>query len=118
MSEPQYHVERLAEPAPAAGPVATRSVDPAELARVFRASWSGVSRVRLAAGAAYGPRVLEHSEALVFVLAGAGTATLAHGSHPVDVGMALTLFQGERLDLVAADRGLEFFLVEMRVAAP
>jgi quercetin dioxygenase-like cupin family protein len=108
MSEPSYHVAHLAEPGAA--------VADADLARVFAAAWSQVSHLHLAPGEAL-RRTLTDSEAMVFILGGAGTATLGGDlEEPLREGISLTLFQGEPLDLeAAADQGLDLFLAEINV---
>jgi uncharacterized cupin superfamily protein len=106
MREPSYHVAHLAEPS---------SVDTADLARVFAASWEQVSHLRLEPGEAL-RRTLTDSEAMVFVLGGSGTARLGELSEPLREGISLTLFQGEPLDVeAAADQGLDLFLAEINV---
>jgi quercetin dioxygenase-like cupin family protein len=104
--EPQYHVAHLAEPS---------AVTAADLDRVFLASWTEISHLRLAPGERL-QRALADSEAMVFILAGAGTARLGELTEPLREGISLTLFQGEPLDLEAApDQGLDLFLAEMNV---
>jgi uncharacterized cupin superfamily protein len=106
MSEPQYHVAHLAEPTDVAA---------ADLGRVFGASWSRIAHLRLAPGEALN-RLLEDSEAMVYVLGGAGTARLGDLEQPLREGISLTLFQGEPLDVEAADdEGLDIFLAEIDV---
>jgi quercetin dioxygenase-like cupin family protein len=106
MSEPRYHVASLAEPGAVADP---------DLRRVFLASWAEVSHLRLAPGERL-RRSLADSEAMVFVLGGAGTARLGELEEPLREGISLTLFQGEPLDLeAAAEEGLDLFLAEMNV---
>lgn len=107
MSEPGYHVAQLAEPGAA--------VAAADLSRVFAASWEQVAHLRLAPGEAM-RRTLTDSEAMVFVLGGAGTARLGDLEQPLREGISLTLFQGEPLDVeAAADQGLDLFLAEINV---
>ncbi|MBN9624245.1 MAG: hypothetical protein J0H06_15070 [Actinobacteria bacterium] len=107
MSGPQYHVAHLAEQGTA--------VAAADLTRVFAASWEQVSHLRLGPGEAL-RRTLDSSEAMVFILGGAGTARLGELEQPLREGISLTLFQGEPLDLeVAADQGLDLFLAEINV---
>jgi len=107
MSEPSYHVAHLAEPATA--------VAGADLARVFAAAWEQVSHRHLAPGEAL-RRTLTDSEAMVFILGGAGTARLGDLEQPLREGISLTLFQGEPLDVeAAADQGLDLFLAEINV---
>jgi uncharacterized cupin superfamily protein len=107
MSEPAYHVAHLAEPATA--------VDGADLTRVFAAAWNQVSHVRLEPGEAL-RRPLTDSEAMVFILGGAGTARLGDLEQPLREGISLTLFLGEPLDLeAAADQGLDLFIAELDV---
>jgi quercetin dioxygenase-like cupin family protein len=107
MSEPSYHVAHLAEPATA--------VADADLSRVFAAAWNQVSHLHLAPGDVL-RRTLTDSEAMVFVLGGAGTARLGDLEQPLREGISLTLFQGEPLDLeAAADQGLDFFIAEINV---
>lgn len=109
MSAPQYHVAHLAEPATA--------VADADLARVFAAAWNQVSHLHLEPGEAH-RRTLTDSEAMVFILGGAGTARLGELEEPLREGISLTLFQGESLDLeAAADQGLDFFIAEINVDA-
>jgi quercetin dioxygenase-like cupin family protein len=107
MSEPQYHVAHLAEP----GAVAA-----ADLSRVFAASWSRVAHLRLAPGEDL-QRSLADSEAMVYVLGGAGSARLGEQEYPLREGISLTLFQGEPLDLTAAASGggLDLFIAELDV---
>ena len=106
--QPRYHVEHLR----ASG--SHGEVAPATLAGVFQAPWRAVSLIRLEAGAAFGERDLVDSEAMVFVTAGSGTATLLHGPIALREGISLTLFKDERLELRADDGGsLEFFFAEM-----
>jgi quercetin dioxygenase-like cupin family protein len=106
MSAPRYHVAHLAE----AG-----AVDDGELHGVFAAAWEQVARLRLDPGAALRRR-LDDSEAMVYVLGGAGTARLGDLEQPLREGISLTLFQGEPLDLeAAADEGLDLFLAEVNV---
>ncbi|HZO05799.1 MAG TPA: hypothetical protein VFB52_05390 [Solirubrobacterales bacterium] len=106
MSEPQYHVAHLAQPS---------AVLASELERVFAASWTEVAHLRLAPGERL-QRPLTDSEAMVFVLGGAGTVRLGELTEPLREGISLTLFQGEPLDLeAAADEGLDLFLAEMTV---
>lgn len=107
---PQYHVEHLR------GRESNGEVARATLSRVFQAAWRAVSLVNLEAGAAFGERDLVDSEAMVFITAGSGTATLLHGPVALREGIALTLFMGERLEL-RADRSeaLEFFFAEMGI---
>lgn len=106
MSEPQYHVAHLAEPS---------AVLASELERVFAASWSQVAHLRLAPGERL-QRQLDDSEAMVFVLGGAGTVRLGELSEPLREGISLTYFQGEPLDLeAAADQGLDLFWAELDV---
>jgi uncharacterized cupin superfamily protein len=106
VSEPQYHVAHLAEPS---------AVADGDLGRVFAASWEQVAHLRLAPGEAL-RRVLEDSEAMVYVLGGAGTARLGELEQPLREGISLTLFQGEPLDVeAAADTGLDLFLAEINV---
>jgi mannose-6-phosphate isomerase-like protein (cupin superfamily) len=105
-AEPQYHVASLAEPG---------AVEAADLGRVFLASWTEIAHLRLAPGERL-QRPLTDSEAMVFVLGGAGTARLGELTEPLREGISLTLFQGEPLDLeAAADQGLDLFLAEMNV---
>lgn len=105
-SEPQYHVASLAEPSAVADP---------DLRRVFLASWAEVAHLRLAPGERL-RRSLAESEAMVFILGGAGTARLGDLEEPLREGISLTLFQGEPLDIeAAADQGLDLFLAEMNV---
>ncbi|HVW46228.1 MAG TPA: hypothetical protein VHA76_04180 [Solirubrobacterales bacterium] len=107
MSEPQYHVAHLAEPGAA--------VAGAELGRVFGAAWERVAHLRLVPGEAL-RRTLDDSEAMVYVLGGAGTARLGDLEQPLREGISLTIFQGEPLDLeAAADQGLDLFLAEINV---
>ncbi len=104
--EPQYHVAHLAEPG---------AVDAADLGRVFAAAWEQVSHLRLAPGERI-RRKLDHSEAMVYVLGGAGVARAGELSEPLHEGVSLTVFQGEPLDLEAApDQGLDLFLAEINV---
>lgn len=104
--EPEYHVAHLAEPS---------AVEPADLGRVFAASWAEVAHLRLVPGERL-RRPLSDSEAMVYVLGGAGTARLGELTEPLREGISLTLFQGEPLDLeAAADQGLDLFLAEMNV---
>ena len=106
MSEPQYHVAHLAEPSVVAD---------GDLARVFAASWAEVAHLRLEPGERLQRRLAE-SEAMVFILGGAGTARLGDLEEPLREGISLTLFQGEPLDLEAAsNQGLDLFLAEMNV---
>ena len=106
MSEPSYHVAHLAEPSAVAG---------ADLSRVFAAAWEQVSHLHLAPGEAL-RRTLTDSEAMVFILGGAGTARLGDLEQPLREGISLTLFQGEPLDVeAAADQGLDLFLAEINV---
>jgi uncharacterized cupin superfamily protein len=106
VSEPQYHVAHLAEPS---------EVPAAELGRVFGASWSRVAHLRLAPGEAL-RNPLTDSEAMVFVLGGAGLARVGALEEPLREGISLTLFQGEPLDVqAAADQGLDLFLAELDV---
>jgi hypothetical protein len=107
---PGYHVEHLRAPG-SAGEVA-----PAILGSVFRAPWRAVSLVHLEAGETFGERDLLDSEAMVFVTAGNGTATLHHGPVALRQGISLTLFKDERLELRADDGSLEFFFAEMGAA--
>jgi hypothetical protein len=105
-SDPQYHVAHLAEPS---------AVAAADLGRVFLASWAEVSHLRLAPGERL-RRPLAGSEAMVFILGGAGTARLGELTEPLREGISLTLYQAEPLDLEAAsDQGLDLFLAEMNV---
>jgi hypothetical protein len=108
MSEPSYHVAHLAEPATA--------VADADLSRVFAAAWNQVSHLRLGPGETL-RRTLTDSEVMVFILGGAGTATLSGDlEEPLREGISLTLFQGEPLDLeAAADQGLDLFIAELDV---
>lgn len=104
--EPQYHVAHLAEPGAVAG---------ADLRRVFGAAWAGVAHLRLAPGESL-RRSLEDSEAMVYVLGGAGTARLGELEEPLREGISLTLFQGEPLDLEAAPgSALDLFIAELDV---
>jgi uncharacterized cupin superfamily protein len=104
---PEYHVAHLAEPSAA--------VAPADLARVFAAAWNQVSHLRLAPGESL-RRTLTDSEAMVFILGGAGTARLGDLVEPLREGVSLTVFQGEPLDLeAAADQGLDLFIAEINV---
>ena len=106
MSEPQYHVAHLAEPG---------AVAEADLGRVFAAAWSQVAHLRLAPGEAL-RRPLADSEAMVYVLGGAGTARLGELERPLREGISLTLFQGEPLDVEAApDSELDLFVAELEV---
>src|SRR5262249_57140439 len=106
VSEPQYRVAHLAEP----GAVAED-----DLKRVFGASWSAVSHLRLAPGESLA-RGMADSEAMVFVLGGAGTLRLGEITEPLREGISITLFQGEPLDIeAAADEGLDLFLAEINV---
>lgn len=105
-ADPQYHVAHLAEPS---------AVAEADLGRVFAASWAEIAHLRLAPGERL-QRPLAESEAMVFVLAGAGTARLGDLTEPLREGISLTLFQGEPLDVeAAADQGLDLFLAEINV---
>lgn len=105
-AEPQYHVAHLAEPGTVAG---------ADLERVFGASWAEVAHLRLAPGERLA-RSLDDSEAMVYVLGGAGTARLGEIVEPLREGISLTLFQGEPLEIeAAADEGLDLFLAELNV---
>jgi uncharacterized cupin superfamily protein len=105
-AEPQYHVAHLAEPG---------AVADADLQRVFGASWAGVAHLRLAPGESL-TRGMEDSEAMVYVLGGAGTARLGEIAESLREGISLTLFQGEPLDIeAAADEGLDLFLAELNV---
>lgn len=107
MSAPEYHVAHLAEPG--------ATVADADLSRVFAAAWNQVSHLRLEPGEAL-RRTLTDSEAMVFILGGAGTARLGDLEEPLREGISLTLFQGEPLDLAAAaDQGLDFFIAEIDV---
>jgi len=107
MSEPAYHVAHLAEPGSA--------VADGDLARVFAAAWNQVSHLHLAPGETM-RRTVDDSEAMVFILGGAGTARLGALEQPLREGISLTLFQGEPLDLeAAADQGLDLFLAEIDV---
>jgi uncharacterized cupin superfamily protein len=104
---PEYHVAHLAEPGAA--------VADADLARVFAAAWNQVSHLRLAPGESL-RRTLTDSEAMVFILGGAGTARLGDLVEPLREGVSLTVFQGEPLDLeAAADQGLDLFIAEINV---
>jgi uncharacterized cupin superfamily protein len=104
--EPQYHVAHLAEPA---------AVGAADLGRVFGAAWSQVAHLRLAPGEAL-RRPLERSEAMLYVLGGAGTARLGELEQPLREGISLTVFQGEPLDVEAApDSELDVFIAELDV---
>jgi hypothetical protein len=106
MSAPEYHVAHLAEPT---------AVDDADLGRVFAAAWERVAHLRLAPGETL-RRTLDDSEAMVYVLGGAGTARLGDLEEPLREGISLTLFQGEPLDLeTAPDQGLDLFLAEINV---
>ena len=106
MTEPQYHVAGLADPG---------AVEAADLARVFAASWERIVHLRLEPGEALA-RPLEDSEAMVYILGGAGSARLGELEQPLREGISLTLFQGEPLDLeAAADQGLDLFLAEINV---
>jgi quercetin dioxygenase-like cupin family protein len=105
-AEPQYHVAHLAEPG---------AVDAADLGRVFAAAWEQVSHLRLAPGESLRRR-LDDSEAMVYVLGGAGVARAGELSEPLHEGVSLTVFQGEPLDLEAAtDQGLDLFIAEINV---
>jgi uncharacterized cupin superfamily protein len=105
-SEPQYHVARLDEPG---------AVDAADLGRVFAAAWEQVSHLRLAPGEGL-RRTLGTSEAMVYVLGGAGIARAGELEESLHEGISLTVFQGESLDLeAAADQGLDLFLAEINV---
>jgi uncharacterized cupin superfamily protein len=107
MSEPAYHVAHLADPGTA--------VAGEDLGRVFLAAWEQVSHLHLAPGEAL-RRTLTDSEAMVFILGGAGTARLGEITEPLREGISLTLFQGESLDLEAAvDEGLDLFIAEINV---
>jgi uncharacterized cupin superfamily protein len=107
MRAPEYHVAHLAEPGAA--------VAEADLGRVFAAAWEQVSHLRLGPGEAL-RRTLSDSEAMVFILGGAGTARLGDLEQPLREGISLTLFQGEPLDVeAAADQGLDFFIAEINV---
>jgi quercetin dioxygenase-like cupin family protein len=104
---PEYHVAHLAEPG-------TAVAEP-DLSRVFAASWEQVSHLHLAPGEAH-RRTLDDSEAMVFILGGAGTARLGDLTEPLREGISLTIFRGEPLDLeAAADQGLDFFIAEINV---
>lgn len=104
--EPQYHVAHLAEPS---------AVAEADLGRVFGAAWAGVAHLRLEPGESL-RRTLADSEAMVYVLGGAGTARLGELEQPLREGISLTLFQGEPLDLEAApDAALDLFIAEIDV---
>ncbi len=106
-AEPQYHVAHLAEPGAA--------VDTADLGRVFAAAWERVAHLRLEPGEALRRR-LDSSEAMVYVLGGAGTARAGELTEPLHEGVSLTVFQGEPLDLeAAADQGLDLFVAEINV---
>jgi quercetin dioxygenase-like cupin family protein len=106
MSAPQYHVAHLAEPG---------AVDTADLGRVFAAAWEQVSHLRLEPGEAL-RRQLDDSEAMVYVLGGAGTARAGGLEQPLHEGISLTIFRGEPLDIeAAADQGLDLFLAEINV---
>lgn len=106
MREPQYHVAHLQQPS---------EVEGADLHRVFAASWERVAHLRLAPGEAL-RRDLVDSEAMVYVLGGAGTARLGELEQPLREGISLTLFQGEPLDLEAAAGGpLDLFLAEFNI---
>ena len=107
MTEPRYHVASL----PREG-----EVDPDVLRDVFHAPWRGVSLLQLQPGEALGPRELDSSEAMLYVTAGTGRATLGSGPVELSEGIALTLFKDERLDIVAGDEALELFMAEMGVA--
>jgi quercetin dioxygenase-like cupin family protein len=105
-AEPQYHVAHLAEPG---------AVDAADLGRVFAAAWEQVSHLRLGPGERMS-RKLDDSEAMVYVLGGAGVARAGELSEPLHEGVSLTVFQGEPLDLEAApEQGLDLFLAEIKV---
>jgi quercetin dioxygenase-like cupin family protein len=105
-AEPQYHVAHLAEPG---------AVDAADLGRVFAAAWEQVSHLRLAPGEGI-RRKLDGSEAMVYVLGGAGVARAGELSEPLHEGVSLTVFQGDPLDLEAAtDDGLDLFIAEINV---
>ena len=107
MSEPSYHVAHLTEPGAA--------VADADLARVFAAAWNQVSHLRLEPGETL-RRTLTDSEAMVFILGGAGIARLGDLEQPLREGISLTVFQGEPLDLEAsADEGLDLFIAELDV---
>jgi hypothetical protein len=109
VKEPSYHVAHLAVPG--------TGVAEADLSRVFAASWEQVSHLRLEPGEAL-RRTLGDSEAMVFILGGAGTARLGELEQPLREGISLTLFQGEPLDLeAAADQGLDLFIAEINVDA-
>ena len=106
MSEPQYHVAHLAEPG---------EVGAADLGRVFGASWSRVAHLRLAPGEAL-RQPMTDSEAMVFVLGGAGVGRVGALEEPLREGISLTLFQGEPLEIdAAADQGLDLFVAELDV---
>lgn len=106
MSAPQYHVAHLAEPA---------AIEDADLGRVFAAAWKRVAHLRLAPGESLRRR-LDESEAMVYILGGAGTARLGDLEQPLREGISLTLFQGEPLDLEAVtDQSLDLFLAEIDV---
>ncbi|MGV1048136.1 MAG: hypothetical protein ACOYD4_06380 [Solirubrobacterales bacterium] len=106
MSDPRYHVAHLAEPA---------AVAAADLGRVFAASWERVAHLRLAPGEKLA-RELDDSEAMVYVLGGAGSARLGELEQPLREGISLTVFRGEPLDLEAApDQGLDLFFAEINV---
>jgi quercetin dioxygenase-like cupin family protein len=106
VTEPQYHVAHLAEPG---------AVDAADLGRVFHAAWEQVSHLRLAPGEKLS-RTLDDSEAMVYILGGAGIAHAGEIEQELHEGISLTVFQGEPLDLeAAADQGLDLFLAEINV---
>lgn len=107
MSAPQYHVAHLDDPGTA--------VAGEDLSRVFAAAWEQVSHLHLAPGEAH-RRTLTDSEAMVFILGGAGTARLGDLTEPLREGISLTIFAGEPLDLEAApDQGLDLFIAEINV---
>lgn len=104
--EPRYHVAHLAEPG---------AVDAADLGRVFAAAWEQVSHLRLSPGERLS-RTLDDSEAMVYVLGGAGIARAGELSEPLHEGVSLAVFQGETLDLEPADdEGLDLFIAEINV---
>ena len=116
-----YHVTSLNSEGQAdgftglSGPATATTVSPDALDAAFDAPWRGVAVVRLAPGGALGPRGLEGSEVMMFVLGGTGVAHLHHGPVALREGIALTLFKDELLHITAVDHDVEFFIAEIGV---